>query len=60
MIKRFGRGFSRQNLQQMRQFYRVYPPDKICQTVSGKFEESEGDTKKPDSKRKTADIICGI
>ncbi len=33
---RFGRGFSRQNLQQMRQFYLLYPPDKIRQTVSGK------------------------
>jgi predicted nuclease of restriction endonuclease-like (RecB) superfamily len=36
---RFGRGFSRQNLQQMRQFYLVYPPTKICQTPSGKFNE---------------------
>ncbi len=33
---RFGRGFSRQNLQQMRLFYLAYPPDKIRQTVSGK------------------------
>lgn len=37
LTKRFGRGFSRQNLQQMRQFYLVYPPEKICQTVSGKL-----------------------
>ncbi|MDN3514637.1 MAG: PDDEXK nuclease domain-containing protein [Candidatus Brocadia sp.] len=37
LTKRFGRGFSRQNLQQMRQFYRAYPPDKICQTLSGKL-----------------------
>ena len=32
----FGRGFSRQNRQQMRQFYLLYPPDKIRQTASGK------------------------
>lgn len=36
--KRYGRGFSRQNLQQMRQFYLLYLPEKICQTVSGEFE----------------------
>ena len=34
---RLGRGFSRQNLQQMRQFYLVYPPAKIRQTPSGKL-----------------------
>ena len=33
---RFGRGFSRQNIQNMRLFYLAYPPDQICQTVSGK------------------------
>jgi predicted nuclease of restriction endonuclease-like (RecB) superfamily len=38
LTARFGRGFSRQNLQQMRQFYLTYPPDKICQTVSGKSQ----------------------
>lgn len=36
LTKRFGRGFSRQNLQQMRQFYRAYPLEQICQTPSGK------------------------
>ncbi len=36
LTTRFGRGFSRQNLQQMRQFYLLYPPDRIRQTVSGK------------------------
>ena len=34
---RFGRGFSRQNLQNMRLFYLSHPPDKIRQTVSGKL-----------------------
>ena len=38
---RFGRGFSRQNLQQMRQFYLVYPPARICQTASGEFSNGE-------------------
>lgn len=33
--KRYGRGFSRQNLQQMRQFYLLYLPEQICQTASG-------------------------
>ena len=32
----FGRGFSRQNLHNMRLFYISYPSDKIFQTVSGK------------------------
>jgi predicted nuclease of restriction endonuclease-like (RecB) superfamily len=36
LTKRFGRGFSRQTLQQMRQFYVFNPPEKICQTLSGK------------------------
>ncbi|WP_343731820.1 PDDEXK nuclease domain-containing protein [Duganella sp.] len=36
LSKRFGRGFSRQNLQQMRNFYVCWP--EICQTISGKLE----------------------
>ena len=36
LTARFGRGFSRQNLQQMRLFYLAWPTDKICQTLSGK------------------------
>ena len=34
---RFGRGFSRQNIYNMRLFYLSYPPDQILQTVSGKL-----------------------
>lgn len=34
--RRFGRGYSRQNLQQMRQFYLLFQSEQICQTVSGK------------------------
>jgi len=37
LTRRFGRGFSRQNLGQMRAFYRAWPVDGICQTPSGKF-----------------------
>ncbi len=36
----FGRGFSRQNLHNMRLFYITYPSDKILQTVSGKSNGS--------------------
>lgn len=36
LTQRFGRGFSRQNLQQMRLFYLAYPEEAICQTLSGK------------------------
>ncbi len=35
MTQRFGRGFSRQNLWQMRQFGLAYAPERILQTVSG-------------------------
>ena len=36
LVRQFGRGFSRPNLQQMRLFYLAYPPHQICQTLSGK------------------------
>ena len=36
----FGRGFSRQTLQNMRLFYLNYPLDRIRQTVSGKSNNS--------------------
>lgn len=44
ITKRFGRGFSRQNLQQMRQLYWIYPPEKICQTLSGKLPSEKCQT----------------
>ena len=37
LTKELGKGFSRSNLQNMRQFYLTYP---ICQTVSGKLSWS--------------------
>jgi predicted nuclease of restriction endonuclease-like (RecB) superfamily len=36
---RLGRGFSRQNLQNMRLLYLSAPPDRICQTLSGKLAQ---------------------
>ena len=41
LTERFGRGFSRQNIWQMRLFYQLYPPEQILQTVSGESESSE-------------------
>jgi hypothetical protein len=48
LILRYGRGFSRQNFQQMRQFYLLYPSKQICPTPSGilhaaSIELSSGD-----------------
>ena len=40
LTRRFGRGFSRQNIQNMRLFYLSYPPEQISQTASGKFDLS--------------------
>ena len=39
---RFGRGFSRQNMYYMRQFYLSYQPDQILQTLSKKLAPSSG------------------
>ena len=41
LTTRFGRGFSRQNLQQMRQFYQAFLLEPICQTVSGKSASTQ-------------------
>ena len=40
LTQRFGRGFSRHNIQQMRQFYLSFRMDQICQTPSGKSASS--------------------
>ena len=40
ITRRLGRGFSRQNVQQMRLFYLSHPPDRIRQALSGKSEAS--------------------
>ena len=41
LAARFGRGFSRRNLQDMRLFYLAYPPERIWQTLSAKSDELE-------------------
>lgn len=38
LTAQFGRGFSRQNLWQMRSFYLNWPPEQILQTVSGELK----------------------
>ena len=40
LTQRFGRGFSRQNIQYMRLFYVSYPSDHIRQALSGKLARS--------------------
>lgn len=41
LTARFGRGFSRQNLQQMRLFYLAWPPEHISQAASAKDPASQ-------------------
>lgn len=41
LTQRFGRGFGRQNLSQMRAFYRAWPREAIFQTLSGKSSAFE-------------------
>lgn len=43
---RFGKGFSRQNLQRFREFYLTYSPKQICSTLSGKSEDQENAPKR--------------
>lgn len=40
LTRRFGRGFSERNLEQMRLFYLTWPPEAISQTPSAKLEAS--------------------
>lgn len=40
LTRQFGRGFSRQNLQQMRAFYIAYADKQICQTPYGILEKT--------------------
>jgi len=41
LIARFGRGFSEDNLENMRQFYLTYPLEKISETLSRKLSVSQ-------------------
>ena len=60
LTQRFGRGFSRQNLQQMRQFYSAWPPDRICQTASGKFEDMQTHQPPEESDRVQALLAASV
>ena len=44
LTRRFGRGFSRPNLWEMRLFYLSYPPEQILQTASGESNQSPSQT----------------
>jgi DUF1016 N-terminal domain len=44
LTARFGRGFSRQNLQRFRRFYLSQPAEKICSTLSSKLNGGIGST----------------
>jgi hypothetical protein len=46
LTRRFGRGFSHQNLWQMRLFFQMWGPQKILQTLSGEFKISETASRK--------------
>lgn len=41
LTSKFGRGFSRQNIQRFRVFYLLYPPELICPTVSSISEKKD-------------------
>ena len=41
LSKRFGRGFGARNIAQMRTFYLLWPSDRILQTVSAKFNDTD-------------------
>ena len=58
LTRRFGRGFSCQNLQYMRQFYLAFPPDVIRQTLSGKSDPDIRQT--PSSKSETTSRISRV
>ena len=61
LTKRFGRGFSRANLEYMRRFFEYWP---IPQTPSGEFTAGPSgriqQTPAVDRGSRSADIVCGI
>ncbi len=58
---KFGKGFSRQNLQQMIQFYNMYKRPKICQTLSDKSPiEEELLTEPLEMNKKISQTLSGI
>jgi hypothetical protein len=55
LTKRFGRGFSPDNLELMRRFYLAYPPAKISETLSRKSSLLHGDQLEAPPLLKSAD-----
>ncbi|MCF8243278.1 MAG: DUF1016 N-terminal domain-containing protein [Melioribacteraceae bacterium] len=47
LTKKYGRGFSRQNIQSMKKFYEEYDVEKICQTLSSNSSEEVDFRKEP-------------
>ena len=66
LVQRFGRGFSRPNLQQMRLFYLAYPPSSdLADTVwhiaaASRTANSPGAVCRIRTPRKTANSVCRI
>jgi len=58
LTARFGRGFSRQNLQRFRLFYLSQPAEKICSTLSSKLNGGIGST--PSNEFSEATIVQAL
>lgn len=61
LTRRFGRGFTRDNLQRMKSFYELWPADQICGTLSHKLPAAPANPRSQASTkpaRRLADI-CG-
>lgn len=59
LTNRFGRGFSRQNIQNMRLFYVAYPAHQIRQTVSGILANSDDERIRQTASGESDDIDFG-
>jgi len=59
LATRFGRGFSRQNLQQMRLFYIAYPNGAIRQTMSGKLPNGHGTSQAREANEEKSQTMSG-
>ncbi len=59
LTARFGRGFSRQNLQYMRQFFATFPETWIRQTLSGKSGAAIQTTPSLESSGKISQTVSG-
>lgn len=60
LMDQFGRGFSRQNLHLIRQFYLIYHGVKKCQTVSGIFTQKSQTPSKKSPNLPKYNNICNL